>query len=647
MNKTNAKSKTARHANSGGQGTKPSAPVTVKEGSYLTRQVDRAYRLGEIECDNVKHFRVVTKVEDGSRKMNIVRKTRIKIIDQMMPGVTAKCACEMAACKESWSHQKTFGVPTSEYVAYGQYSKGVGTYSKSAPLRQVVVPRYVLDNAQVEILNSDFPQYYFVSPTGGMMHDHPISHTRANMGRYAILDGLPRGTPEAPCRYLDLHGNPGANIKYNSMNPGIVIETLVELVTPKDYLRRSHWPERMDGNEELYYECSIAALAQRHELTGRWKAYLGFHTGYYYSANDFGNLFEMCPRAKVMLTMHKFPTVEGVLSNGEQTWKKTDVDGTTFVDQFNVKGSGKYTHPDNAAWFTHSCAVINSEMAYTWDASMLCNETYLFQVVALPTSVALRDSNCLMNSNAPAPSGNRVSMVPTDTFVANGFVSYRANSKSNTETLSAGEAKFFDEMRLNICGKERSPDRLRDHIAKAKTLVQGVQKKYDLPVHRTMALASAAFYVDLEHDSTVLPTLMGEMRPQAKAMAALFAGEVPDVGLFDEFRRWWQSKKDQPFIRDPKINRTFAGKPEVPAKHQTGKPFTTTMSNDLTKECPTNSRACVAALLMKDLTDTFSDDESDAEEWKAPTLPIARPIGTVTLQKHPTLVVVEAQKQIA
>jgi len=544
--------------------------------------------------------------------MKVVQKSRIKILNLMLPGVTAKCACEMAACKESWSRQAKFGLPCSEYVAYGQYSKGISNFAKGGPLKSVVVPRYALSDAQVSILNSDFPQYYFVSPTGGMMHDHPVSHTRANMARYSVLDNLPRGTHERPRRYLDLHGNPGANAKYNSSNKGIVIETLVELVTPKDYLRRAHWPPRLsDDGVENYYQMGIRDLMQRPDFYDRWDGFVGFHTGYYYTADDFGCLFAICPEAKVLLTMHKFPSEEGKLAHGEQHWKKFDQDGVTMVEQFNTKGSGKYTHPDNAKWFTHSCGIIDRELSYTWDASLVCEETYLFQVVALPTRVARLDSGCVEPAPAPPTANDYHSdMIPTASFVRDGRITYRANSRMHSEFIGAGEAAYFDELRLHMYGKERSVDRLRDLLAKAKTLVQGVQKKYDLPVDRSMPLALAAFYVDLEQNSVVLPTLLGEMAPQREALRTMFAGETSEIGLLDKFDRWFERKMRTPYVRDWKIKHTLK---DESVKNATPHP-TEPLSNTVTQEPNALPQQ------VREVLDLLDEEESEEEADEAARL---------------------------
>jgi hypothetical protein len=494
------------------QSTSARTTAVKQKKPYLDKCVEESYNRGNIDCNNPKHFYL--KREEGAKYANPCRIAPSRIITMMKVGIDAVCECERTACEWAWDNQDRMGLTSDQFVAHSKYKKGI--FKPDSQVKRIFQPSYLVPNTDylhkclpnVHILNSPF------SPT----HDHAVSHSLTEFHRRTLYDRLPRGTRENPLFYCDLHGSPGINAAYTRNNVGIVIETLVELLTPKDHVRASAWP----ANAQKIV-CSISEMEGR-ELP-KYAGFISTHSSYYYRDTDYAVLSKLNPNAAIHILCHGFKAEDGMI-NGELAYKKFTRDGVAMVTQRNAGGSDSYTHPDNQRWFQQSSAQIDADTTMAWTTNQVCPDLWMIKAVFCPISAPAERPPSLVS---PDPKSSA-------SFVNQGKVTVQVGSKVLVSAICSGDQEqFFNELRLWISTRPRDALTYRDYAQRWKMLTHGPKKKYSIEPTRAFSLSLAAFYVDSRDQSSLLPMLFEETVEEAQLLRSM---TLPAPHTMDTLFRW-------------------------------------------------------------------------------------------------------------
>jgi len=450
--------------------------------NYHQRCVAAAFATGRITCSNPAHF-VLTKRE-GATYPEVTQLNPSRIVSLMKLREEASCDCQRAACEWAWAHQDRHGLTTDEFVMYGKYCRGV--FKNDTVTKRVVQPAYAM--ADTSLLSTMFPNVHFVTSPFAPTHDHPISHTVTDLARRMLYDSLARGSVEAPKRYLDLHGNPSVAASYNRNVRGVVIETMVELITAKDFLRSKKWP----SSPRLWVRGPISALEP--EYLKRFDGFISVHTSYYYDVEFYDQLFTQCPDATISILVHRFDSDDGMI-NGELSYKRFERDGKMMVVQKNSLGSDSYTHPNNSFWFESNARVLGSN-GMAWSTNQICPGTWTVQACA-----------CAREVVEPTVKVMITDPYSTEYMLDKGEVVAQVGEYKLSCPIREGEVKFFDDMRRWVATKTRSHDVFRDFVARYKSYLDGPRKRYSIDGHLAKRLALVAFFIDCKTEAAILPML--------------------------------------------------------------------------------------------------------------------------------------------
>jgi hypothetical protein len=409
----------------------------------------------------------------------------------------AKCECEKESCEWAWNSQDRLGLTTDQFVSYGKYVKGV---LPGKPCKRVLQPTYVVDT---NAIHDYFPNTHLMVSPYAMTHDHPVSHTVTEYVRRQMYDSLPRGTVDAPKRYLDLHGSPSVNISYNRSNRGIVIESFVEIKTAKDHLRAKNWP----SHPSVYRNWGRVDLST-------FDGFLGTHTSYYYDSEFYLKLAKAAPDATFHFIVHRFESPTGVL-NGELKYEKfmkiKGQNSAIWVRQTNKLGSDAYEHLDNDTWFNQGSRNLGT-VGLSWSTNQVCPGTWVIKGCFCPTADVVTLTTLAVVDNKSS-----------DYFVSQGTVSCVIGGQNLSCSIEVGEQQqFFDLMRSWITTKARTPERFRDYVSRYKSFLDGPRKKFHgISGRQAYKLGLAAFFIDSKDEASVLPVLFEATKEETKMLSDL------------------------------------------------------------------------------------------------------------------------------
>lgn len=418
----------------------------------------------------------------------------------MMPDQIAKCTCLKQACEAQWN-RNFHGAYTSTAISPGSYKKGLdcanGTPKKVYSLRFTPKPDVM------KFLISRFPEWFFVALSAGT-HDHPVAHTSTRIAGERILDKLARGTVAEPLVYVDLYGNPGANESYMARNPGIIIISIVEAITPKDYVRKVvKWGPQFaaDGTPRWYnYHVRDLALHMPEFMTRRTiSGFISIHTVYYFDKTEIVRLLDAykCP---LHLAQHRYDGAGGSLNNGEQTWVKRAGASVDYIYQTNILTGAVYDHPDNSVWYEHD-SFTDGEAGVAWDANLLCDDTYYFIVVPCPRVQCEMSTKCLTHRGVIK--GARIDPNPSKRAQTQGQIASQNEMRitlcgvTSTAPIQTHHVAFFGDMRKAVIGKPRTSAQLADHITRCKIAAASKSKHgFDIDAQQLDDIAQFSFMID-------------------------------------------------------------------------------------------------------------------------------------------------------
>nr|QXN75435.1 MAG: RNA-dependent RNA polymerase [Grapevine-associated RNA virus 5] len=490
--------------------------------SKFQRDIQAAINRGVSDCSNPIHWIVTTRPNPrgGRPWTDVAVKHPRDILTLMDPG-PAKCACQKRACEWAWDQSNGWnlrGKYTTQWVLAGRYEKGIPSTEKGASItaaRQVRPMYHSCDQSTVDKLNSRFPSRYFV-PVGGQGHDHPIAHYSYKECAEGIFDEFARtpGTIDDPAYYIDVNGNPTANENFMRRHPGIVIITIVELVTPKDYMRRAQkWGPKFNAQGKQRYIDDIyirdlgrdklvfnGVVVEPHMVKG----ITAIHTAYYYAGDEISRLLACYDRAVFYALMHRFPTMKGTLNCGEQSWEKLPTTNGHDVVQTNVRTGEAYRHPDNSWWFDYDSRMYQDH-AFGWTMGMVADENYVFRATTCPVSQARMSTRCLENKIANVGDDRPNGMAQTkDDMLSLRKVRCNFYGVQAEMNINPDHVDLFDALRQSMMGKARTHSDYRDHLARARTKNKSIMDRKG-PGCNSQTLKDIAlfsFCIDFEDDFT-------------------------------------------------------------------------------------------------------------------------------------------------
>jgi len=454
--------------------TAPARTETARQKS-----VRIAYNQDKINCPNADHFKFHH--PSGQQYPSLVKVEAKYILAEMEPFKKAACPCERAACRQAWEFNDP-GVLQSEFVARGNYFKGVGEV-KGHP-KTVIPVGFRLKKDEFDILHAEFPDYHFHQYKSDG-HDHPISHVKTQVAAYEALLAFRRKGK----KIIDIHGNPASNSNMKRIL-GLDIVTFVTLVTAKDHIRAAtKWAA--SEYTEVPYVRDLATSAAAMEILEKADAMVSIHTAYYYSMEEVSSMMSlMKDKATFTCIMHKFDGAAGSLNNGELQWKK--VGGR--ITQVNASTGESYEHPDNSRWFSQGTwapmtrvqaaesdnyeRMRAGKQGLAWTSTRVCDGVYRFLCVRVPVEVVWNEEANKGGLNLSAPPDLEVNIklgpVEKRLFIPSRF------------------AKVYDECRKTIANKERTEKKWMAHVSTVRSKLNAFWSEHKLECDADM-LATIQF----------------------------------------------------------------------------------------------------------------------------------------------------------
>lgn len=498
----------------------PESNASRPAETYAERSVRIAFAEGKLKCDKASHF--IMKSTGGQYKVPVCLPS-VDILDKMPIGKDAACDCERRACREAWSWNRP-GVYENDWVQPGSYHKGYGKYEPSHQPRKVMPLRFNLTKEQISFLHDRHPGWLFVS-VDGQMHDHPISHATTQVATYNLLHSLPAG------RYLDLHGNPTSNERFNEEQHKVRVDTLVNIESSKDVLRsRTKWgPEfKKDGKTPRYVKSALRDVVRdKPDVVSSVDGLLSVHTLYYYHPHELPELIAASRGKTMTAIMHRFVGESGTLNNGEQSWKRiTSPTGASQIVQTNAITGETYTHPDNERWFENfsyapvrgfeAAGHLDDVTGLVWDANLCANGTYRLCV----TSCTVREA--MLDTSYKEPVHSRPPAVNSDKYVAKyNKVQISTLQGSEEVVIPSAFVPVFTELRLKMLGAAtRDVKKYVAHSQYAALKLKGVMKEAACvdDVQTCYDIVYASFWVDA-----------GKQRAHSAFIGADFRKQIVDT----------------------------------------------------------------------------------------------------------------------
>lgn len=482
-------------------------PIGAK--TKFERDIAAAINRGVSSCSNVMHWHTVAVPDNkgGSTWTDVEIKSPRTILNLMAPG-PAKCMCERRACQWAWTAKWNHkGMYTTQWVLEGLEQKGIPTgKDKEKDLgrfaaKKVWPMNHSMSEEKLKKLIHRFPEWHFVSSYGAS-HDHPVAHYSTKLSSERLMHKLPKGTPENPKIYIDLNGNPASNAAFMKRNPGITIVTLVECITPKDFINKAtKWGPKIaeDGTQLWYDDIHIRDIPRDLEsMGGVISGFISIHTTYYYDASEIAALLEWAPGAVYYSSMHRFPTMTGTLNDGEQIWDKHQTSFGYRVVQANTKTGEAYEHPDNAWWYEHDSRICG-DRAFGWTMGELAEETYFFFATSVPVQQARMSPKCYENALEPRATSTGAAQSRND-MLRTREVCVSICGIESKAPIDPHHVDFFDNMRKTLIGKARGPKEYKDHVSRCKVAASGMMsdRAVSIDAQQLNDLVRMSFMIDFE-----------------------------------------------------------------------------------------------------------------------------------------------------
>jgi len=420
----------------------------------------------------------------------------------MSPG-KARCSCEKNACRWAWTGNWNYkGMYQTEYVPAGVEEKGIGKVLPGFPAKKIYPLRYSLKPDEFELLARRFPEWQFIGAHGGS-HDHPVAHTSTRLASERLMDSLPRGTVENPKIYLDLNGNPSANEAYMARTPGIKIVTFVELITPKDYIRKNtKWgPQFAPNGEARWVNWAVRDIPRDFADVGDTiDGIISIHTAYYYDPQEIINLLAWAPRANFHALMHKFDGHNGHLNNNEQSWVKKPRGAQMIITQTNVASGEAYEHPDNSWWFSHDSFACDFD-AMGWTTNLMCDETFRITATHCPAIQARMSTSCYQIKPLMPVAPHSTARAQTQAQIAaTQVVEVSLYGAVTKMPIVPDLVPFFGDMRRTVINRPRTAKQYQDHVSRCKVSAKSVMTstKVSVDAQQLSDIARFSFFIDYE-----------------------------------------------------------------------------------------------------------------------------------------------------
>lgn len=478
--------------------------VNQPREARFARNLRNAFAEGRELCGIPAHFQVRTWQVGEQRMVDVERKGLWLLYSNMMPGETAKCPCLKAACEAQWRHN-FHGSYTTTAITPGSYTKGIDL--KSLTPKKVYSLNCTPNGDALKYLITVFPEWFFVCFRSAT-HDHPVAHTSTRIAGERLMDARVRGTVMFPKIYVDLNGNPSANERYMARNPGIKIISVVELITPKDHVRRlTKWGSRLDADG--YPRWIVASLrdiglGNCDELQGiTIDGFISIHTLYYYDMAEIIRALNRhdCP---LFAAHHRFEGGSGTMNNGEQSWVKRERSGEMYIYQTTTKTGSIYNHPDNSKWFDHDSAVYGED-GVGWDHNLLADEIFYTMVVPCPRVQCEMSESCLSHAGTLprdklSRSQNVKASSQADISRSNEVVLVVNNDVMCTAPIETHHINFFGEMRKTCIGKARTHAQYIDHVTRCKIRASSLEKStsFRVDAQQLDEIARFSFFIDFD-----------------------------------------------------------------------------------------------------------------------------------------------------
>jgi len=282
-------------------------------------------------------------------------------------------------------------------------------------------------------------------------------------------------------------------------NPFIKIVTVVELITPKDYVRKNtKWgPEFAADGSARWITTHIRDLPNvlGPEVGGGISGFISIHTAYYYDPQEMINLLAWAKNANLYALMHKFDGSHGVINNGEQEWVKFPFGTQNLVTQTNVVSGEKYQHPDNSWWYKHDSYALSVD-AMAWTTNTLCDESFILTATYCPAVQAKMSAACYqMAAVMGAPRAHSTAVAMTQQQIAEtGGVTMKLYGGVFDMPIEPRNVKLFGDLRSSVIGKARTASAYKDHVSRAKVMT----KDKNVDVQHLADIVRFSFFIDYE-----------------------------------------------------------------------------------------------------------------------------------------------------
>jgi len=281
--------------------------------------------------------------------------------------------------------------------------------------------------------------------------------------------------------YIDMHGNPGRNAKYNRN-----CITMGGVYTPKGairyYEKRGMLPVDIDG-----------IIAGKY---GPSKNISNTHALYYESLDTIAKL---C-RAGFMYhaLIHRHGQAHGFLNFGEQEYW---VDMNGMVTQENVRTGERYSHPTCEPFF-HQSTALTSYGGITWDTRQAGPDSYVLRFVACPDHLCEKFRTLGQLASADA------SIVVVDDVKVHSFLGYKWYTKgSGKSEVRLTDPDLLEKLRRYIAGRKRTPEKKEDlmnfcrrNCNKEDVISVHAGYWHKVPAEQMTDYVNMAFYMDIEHE---------------------------------------------------------------------------------------------------------------------------------------------------
>jgi hypothetical protein len=514
---------TLASGSSSAESSASSSPAPAKPfASSLQKDVTLRFGRGEFNCSNGDHYKLIH--PKGHQYPHAIPKGHASILSMMEPYKKASCACERAALSVASSRNYT-GMLQNQWVMRGADHIGVGKMDQTRPAKRVMGLGYSLSDSEFAFLHKRHPDWIFIVLVANG-HDHPIAHTSTKVCMFNLMLGLRKGTDEKPRKVLDLYGNPGMNEQFNNRESAVKITTNCFAWTPKDFGRRiQKWGEPVVDGTRRYYECDLRTLEGLDDVVDcprleDFDEVVACHSLYYYTPDNICSLVNKSGKPLTAI-MHKFEPGRkaGTFCDGELSWERFDQDGERRIAQTTVRTGIRYTHYDNQ-WVNESTiwAHSGSELAemgerkrlgrdgkaMAWDIREFNDETMSVMFYPIPAAcynmAVDQGERCTTGTaSAPIPQGAKKKSAAVK---ATGVAEVVIGTKTIKYEIPALANKVFEDGRVRMADKPRTPSQFRDHSAWVKREIKGPMKSSGglITADCVSDVTHASFWMDLASD---------------------------------------------------------------------------------------------------------------------------------------------------